>query len=248
LTGILLLESDLATPSDHARLLTNSSYRVTTAHNQSDLFGLRGTTGISLAIISDSLGAAGLGVAAQSIRLGWPSARILILGKPQFILEDYLYDEALAHRFVKSELLVTVERICHPSANRGRDGGLFILRRSATETDARTLYEGDGDSVNSICVLPAAMGLGQMNRSCAKLILAAEIECGAFMSAAKQLFGEEITLRAGGLWVEALEADSSFRCQHSGLRLVTIVAACKLADLMGATRQTPDSKAAAAGR
>jgi hypothetical protein len=29
---------------------------------------------------------------------------------------------------------------------------------------------------------------------------------------------------------------------------ITIVAACKLADLMGATRQTPDSKAAAAGR
>jgi hypothetical protein len=234
LTGILLLESDLATLSDRARLLTDSSYQVTTARNQSDLFGLRGTTGISLAIVSDALGAAALGVAAQSIRLEWPLAHILILGKPQFLLEDFLYDEALAHRFVESDLLTTIERITHPSANRGSDGGLFILRRSATEADARIPPEGRGDSVNSLRVLPAATGQRQLNRFCAKLILAAEIECGAFMFAAKHLFGEEMTLRAGGLWVEALEEDSSFQCQHTSLRLITIIAACKLADLMGA--------------
>jgi hypothetical protein len=139
LLGILLLESDLATLSDRARLLTNSSYHVTTARNQSDLFVLRATTGISLAILSDCLGAVALGVAAQSIRLGWPLARILILGKAQFVLEDNLYDEAIEHRFVKSELLSTIERICPPSVNRGRDGGLFILRRGATETGAGSL-------------------------------------------------------------------------------------------------------------
>jgi hypothetical protein len=137
--GILLLESDPATLSDRAKLLTNSSYHVTTARNQSDLFILRATTGISLAILSDCLGPAALGVAAQSIRLGWSTARILILGKAQFVLEDNLYDDAIEHRFVKSELLITIERICHPSANRGPDGGLFILRRSATEANARTL-------------------------------------------------------------------------------------------------------------
>lgn len=98
--------------------------------------------------------------------------------------------------------------------------------------------------MDSLTVLPAATGQRQTNSSCAKLILAAEIECGAFMSAAKQLFGEEMTLRAGGLWVEALEIDSSFRCQDSGLRLVTILAAGRLADLMGATRQMPDSTTA----
>ena len=138
LTGILLLESDLATLSDRARLLTDSSYQVTTARNQSDLFVLRGTTGISLVILSDSLGAAALGVAAHSIKLDWPLAPILILGKAQSVLEDNLYDEAIEHRFVKSDLLVTIERICHPSVNRGRDGGLFILRRGPTESDART--------------------------------------------------------------------------------------------------------------
>jgi hypothetical protein len=69
--------------------------------------------------------------------------------------------------------------------------------------------------------------------------LAAEIECGSFMSAAKQLFGEDMALYAGALWVAALETDSSFRCRKSSLRQVTIIAASKLADLMGATRQTP---------
>jgi hypothetical protein len=137
--GILLLESDPATLSDRAKLLTNSSYHVTAARNQCDLFILRATIGISLAILSDCLGPAALGVAAQSIRLGWPTARILILGKAQLVLEDNLYDDAIEHRFVKSELLITIEKICHPSANRGPDGGLFILRRSPTEANARTL-------------------------------------------------------------------------------------------------------------
>jgi hypothetical protein len=95
-------------------------------------------------------------------------------------------------------------------------------------------------------VLPAATNRRQMNDSCAQLILAAEIECSAFMSATKQLFGQEMTLRAGDLWVRALEADSSFRCHHSDLRLITILAASKLADLMGATRQTRDLEVAVA--
>lgn len=77
-----------------------------------------------------------------------------------------------------------------------------------------------------------------MNSSCGKLILTAEIECAAFMSAAKQLFGQDVALHAGGLWVDVLETHPSFRCQASGLRLVTILAASRLADLMGATRQT----------
>jgi hypothetical protein len=88
--------------------------------------------------------------------------------------------------------------------------------------------------MNSLIVLAAVTDQTHMNSRCAELILAAETECGAFISAAKQLFGEAMALRAGYLWVEALEADTSFRCQHSGLRLATIFAAGKLADLMGA--------------
>ena len=127
-TGTGLLETDLATLSERTKLLTDSSYQVITARNQSDLFVLRSTIGISLAILSDCLGALALGVAAHSVRLSWPSARILILGTAQSVLEDNLYDEAIEHQFVKAELLVTIEKICHPLANRGRDGGLFILR------------------------------------------------------------------------------------------------------------------------
>ena len=57
------------------------------------------------------------------------------------------------------------------------------------------------------------------------------------MSAAKQLFGKEMALRAGGLWVETLEADSSFTCQNHHLQDVTILAASRLADLVTAMRQ-----------
>lgn len=98
--------------------------------------------------------------------------------------------------------------------------------------------------MDCLTVLPAATNRRRMKDSCAPLILAAEIECSAFMSATKQLFGHDMTLHAGDLWVRALEEDSSFRCQHSDLRLITIIAASKLADLMGATRQNPDLEVA----
>lgn len=93
--------------------------------------------------------------------------------------------------------------------------------------------------MNSLRVLPVAGGQRRTNRSCAKLISAAEMECGSFVSAAKQLFGEHVALYAGTLWVVALETDSSFRYRNSSFRQVTILAASKLADLIGATRQTP---------
>jgi hypothetical protein len=75
---------------------------------------------------------------------------------------------------------------------------------------------------------------------CAKLILDAEIECGAFISATNQLFGEGAAHIAGGLWVEELEASPNhFRSFALDWRIVTISAASRLADLMGATRSPP---------
>ena len=56
--------------------------------------------------------------------------------------------------------------------------------------------------MNSLRVLPVAGGQRQTDRSCAKLILAVEMECGSFVSAAKQLFGEHMALYAGILWVQ----------------------------------------------
>jgi hypothetical protein len=79
----------------------------------------------------------------------------------------------------------------------------------------------------------------QPSGPCAKLIQDAETECGAFMSATNQLFGKEVALTAVALWVEELEADPKhFRGCDSGWRIVTISAARRLADLMGATRST----------
>jgi hypothetical protein len=77
---------------------------------------------------------------------------------------------------------------------------------------------------------------------CAKLILDAEIECGAFISAINQLFGEGAARAAGVLWVEELEAGPNhFQDRDSDWRIVTISAAGRLADLMGATRSTEKS-------
>jgi hypothetical protein len=90
--------------------------------------------------------------------------------------------------------------------------------------------------MNTLTILPMATGQRQLDSFCAKLIRAAEIECSAFMLATEQLFGKDMALHAGGLWVDALEADSGFRCQKSRLRLVTILAAARLADLIVATR------------
>jgi hypothetical protein len=72
---------------------------------------------------------------------------------------------------------------------------------------------------------------------CAKLILEAETECGAFIAATNQLFGEGAARTAGSLWVEELEASlNHFRGRASHWRIVTISAASRLADLMSPTR------------
>ena len=77
----------------------------------------------------------------------------------------------------------------------------------------------------------------QPSDSCAKLILDAEIECGAFMSATNQLFGKEVARTAVALWVEELEAcPKHFRGRASHWRIVTISAASRLADLKSPTR------------
>jgi hypothetical protein len=48
-------------------------------------------------------------------------------------------------------------------------------------------------------MFPVATNRIGLSGPCAKLILAAEIECGAFMSPTNQLFGEGAARTAGGL-------------------------------------------------
>jgi AraC-like DNA-binding protein len=144
-TGILLLERDLVTLSNWTKLLTNSRYVVTTARSQSDLFALRETTGVSLVILSDRLGTVALSAATRLIRLQWPSARILVLGRAQSVLEGNLYDEAIEHPVVDSDLLRAIQRVCPSSSSQIRERGPFILRRGAIETTATSSIEGSED-------------------------------------------------------------------------------------------------------
>jgi hypothetical protein len=91
--------------------------------------------------------------------------------------------------------------------------------------------------MGALKMFPMATNRAQSSGPCAKLILEAEIECGAFMSATNQLFGEGAARTAGSLWVEELEASPNhFRGRASHWRIVTISAASRLADLMSPTR------------
>ena len=76
-----------------------------------DIFDLRRMTEIHLAVLSDTLGRSGLCSAAEYVRAQWPSARILVLGTAQLVLEDHLYDEAVAHGFQPKKLLDILARL-----------------------------------------------------------------------------------------------------------------------------------------
>jgi hypothetical protein len=75
-------------------------------------------TEILLAVLSDTLGRSGLCFAAEYVRAQWPSARILVLGSAQRVLEDHLYDEALAHGFQPKRLLDSLARLSENPWNR----------------------------------------------------------------------------------------------------------------------------------
>jgi hypothetical protein len=93
--------------------------------------------------------------------------------------------------------------------------------------------------MGALNMFPTATNRVQSRGRCAKLILEAEIECGAFMSATNRLFGKQAARAAVALWVEELEAGPRhFRGRDLVWRIVTISAASRLADLMGATRST----------
>ena len=60
--------------------------------------------------------------------------------------------------------------------------------------------------MGALKVFPIATNRRRPSGPCAKRVLGAEIECGAFMSATNQLFGKEVARTAVALWVEELEA------------------------------------------
>jgi hypothetical protein len=115
--GILLIDPDVSVLSAEYLLLTNSNYCVTPAFSHREVFVLRETKGVALAILSDSLGQELLGAIAETVRRQWPLARILILGQAESVLEDHLYDEQINHSLNPTQLLDDLERLYKGSWN-----------------------------------------------------------------------------------------------------------------------------------
>ena len=66
--GILLVEPDITLLTAEALFLTNSNYSVTPAFSQREVFALRETKAIALALLSDCLGARLLSAIASTVR------------------------------------------------------------------------------------------------------------------------------------------------------------------------------------
>ena len=115
--GILLVEPDITLLTAEAHLLTCSDYSVTPAFSAREIFALRETKAIALAILSDSLGPQLLPAIAHAVRKQWPLARILILGQAGSALEDQLYDEKIENPSDPKRLLEEVERLYKDSWN-----------------------------------------------------------------------------------------------------------------------------------
>ena len=147
---VLLVEPDLEVLANRTLILSRSNYTVAPANNYRESFSLRSEIGFRLAVLNDTLGEMALRAAADFVRRQWPSARILILGDAQAVLEDHLYDEVVDDRFQPEELFDTLERLCEDNwsqrtrlvGSRLRSSGRIDERRAArrstpSESDPR---------------------------------------------------------------------------------------------------------------
>jgi hypothetical protein len=141
--GVLLIDPDISVLSSESSLLAKSNYCVTPASSHAELFVLRETKAIALAILSDSLGQQLLASIAQTVRRQWPLARILILGRAQSVLEDHLYDEEINDSLTPELLLDEIERLYRGSWNQRTNtldwnsawGSMGVSRPSLSESD-----------------------------------------------------------------------------------------------------------------
>jgi hypothetical protein len=108
---ILAVEPDSAVLNAKSLLLTQANYCVTQATCDRDLFLLRGTPAIALAILSDRLGQRLLRTVAETVRRQWPRARILILGLVPRAMEDTLYDEHICRSPDPEQVLADLDRL-----------------------------------------------------------------------------------------------------------------------------------------
>jgi DNA-binding response OmpR family regulator len=141
--GILLVEPDITLLNAEALLLTNSNYSVTPAFSQREIFALRETKAIALAILSDCFGARLLSAIAKTVRKQWPRARILILGRAGSFLEDHLYDEQIDHPSDPKQLLEDLERLYKDSWNQHSHTLDWDVKRSGTWATRSPMRESD---------------------------------------------------------------------------------------------------------
>ena len=140
---ILLIEPDVSVLSAEALLLTNSNYCVTPAFSLREIYILRETKAVALAILSDSLGRQLLGAIAETVRKQWPLARILILGRAESVLEDHLYDEQINHSHDPTQLLEDLERLYKGSWNQRTNTLDWSTVRASMCASRSSLRESD---------------------------------------------------------------------------------------------------------
>jgi len=147
---ILLVEPDITLLTAEALLLTNSNYSVTPAFSQREVFALRETKAIALAILSDCLGARLLSAIASTVRKQWPRARILILGRAGSFLEDHLYDEQIDHPSDPKQLLDDIESLYEDSWNQRTHTLDWDVRRSGPWAARSPIHERDPTKERSL--------------------------------------------------------------------------------------------------
>jgi len=141
--GILLVEPDITLLTAEVLLFTRLNYCVTPAFSQGEIFALRDTKPIALAILSDSLGSRILAAVAQTVRKQWPLARILILGRPQSVLDDHLYDEEIGHASDPKTLIEGVETLYKGSWNQRSHTLDWDVKRSGSFGARSLVRESD---------------------------------------------------------------------------------------------------------
>jgi hypothetical protein len=108
--------------------LLQKHYCVTVAKDVRELFLLRDGEPFCFALLSDYMGSFQLVAAAHSVRRQWPDARILVLGQAAVMLEDHLYDDAIAHSCNQDDIFASLTKLsCNPWRQRA-EGRPFMVQ------------------------------------------------------------------------------------------------------------------------
>jgi len=155
--GILLVEPDITLLTAEVLSLTRSNYCVTPAFSQAEIFALRETKAIALAILSDHLGPRILAAVAQTVRKQWPLARILIHGRPEPMLEDHLYDEEMSRSSDPKKLIEDIETLYKGSWNQRSHTLDWDVKRSGPGAGRSLIRESDPTKFSTLNTIDAAL-------------------------------------------------------------------------------------------